>query len=214
VRPFLHLLYGDAYYGRPSLEQWVTVTSQLFLDKQHKTLDEWRVEKGDPLLELGDYAFDAEAVEDAATLRNKAVAEYAALGLSFAGTLQALGGNALYTPDRVVVVCDALTYSAAFHFLYYLHELGATVVGVPPGQSPNAPMETTPFRLPRSGIQGTIANSMQVFLPDRPDARVWEPDFEVTYAVLRRYGFDEHAAVRYALDLLATGEADGEEQRR
>ncbi len=64
-------------------------------------------------------------------------------------------------------------------------------------------METTEFQLPESGLKGSISNSMQLFLPDDPRATIFHPDFEMDWSMFARYDFDKHAAVRYALDLLA-----------
>ena len=41
------------------------------------------------------------------------------------------------TPERVYVLTDAGTYSAAFHYAFYLWKMGATIVGVPSSQALN-----------------------------------------------------------------------------
>lgn len=41
------------------------------------------------------------------------------------------------TPERVYVPTDAGTYSAAFHYAFYLWKMGATIVGVPSSQALN-----------------------------------------------------------------------------
>ena len=133
------------------------------------------------------------------------MAAYARDKFSFAPRLAALNGEPIFTPKKVVVLCNPATFSAAFHFMFYLHELGARVVGVPSAQSPNAFMEETDFRLPESGLGGSISNSMQLFLPGDPHATVFHPDFEIDRSISAKYDFDRNAAVRYALDLLAKG---------
>ena len=89
--------------------------------------------------------------------------------------------------------------------MFLLHQMGATVVGVPSAQSPNAFMEGTEYVLPESGIKGLISNGMQLFMPHDPKANVYHPDFETTYSVFSKYGGDTDASLRYALDLLAAG---------
>ena len=125
--------------------------------------------------------------------------------MSFAARLERLQGKPIYTPPVLVVLCDADTYSAAFHFMFYLRAFGARVVGVPSSQAPNTPMEMTPFTLPGSRLSGSISNSAQIFLPGEPRAKLLAPDFPLTYEVLQRYRFEEDAAVHYAVDLISAG---------
>jgi hypothetical protein len=66
-------------------------------------------------------------------------------------------------------------------------------------------MEVTPFTLPESHLIGSISNGTQTFLPETPSARILPMDFNVTYSIFERYGFDEDASLRYAVDLLASG---------
>jgi hypothetical protein len=201
--PFLYELYGDAYFGHAFKGQFVTRISSLYLEKMKKTLDEIRREDGDPSLELGGYAFPKPERGTAVEKRTKKVAEYAEKGFSFAPRVQALNGEPYYRPKRIIVLSDPGTYSAAFHFLAYLKEMGAEIVGVPPGQSPNTFMEVTPFTLTRSRLSGSISNSEQVFLPETPTASAYPVDHPLTWDVARTFKFDDDAAVRYALAVLA-----------
>jgi hypothetical protein len=203
VFPFFYQMYGDTYYGHRFPGEYVTRVSQLFLDKNHATLGEMRKELNDPELELGGYHFDEEESLSAVAKRNKAVAEYLDKHYSFAKSLEALDGKPIYTPKKVVVLCDPGTFSAAFQMMAYLKDMGAIVVGVPSSQSPNAFMKITEFMLPDSGLRGSISNSMQIFAPQDPKANIFRPDFEVTYSVFKKYDFDEETALKYALDLLA-----------
>lgn len=41
------------------------------------------------------------------------------------------------TPERMYVLTDAGTYSAAFHYAFYLWKMGAIIVGVSSSQPPN-----------------------------------------------------------------------------
>ena len=114
--------------------------------------------------------------------------------------LAAQQGEPLYTPEHVYVVTDANTFSAAFHYAYYLWKMGATVVGVPCRQAPNTYMEVTPFRLPRTGLEGSISNTMQVFLPPGDQReKVFYPDLIPTYDDYRAARFDNEAEIIFLL---------------
>ncbi len=171
-------------------------------------MDEWRLKTENPLFESGDYNFetanDFDSGPSAGRLA-KAIAEYKQAGYSFAGALEALNGQPLYQPKNIVVLTDPGTYSAAFHFLYYLHHMGAKSVGVPPRQSPNAFMEVTEFTLPESKLRGSIANTLQLLMPEDPKADTFPVTHPLTYQVFLRYGLDSETALRYALDLAADG---------
>lgn len=117
--------------------------------------------------------------------------------------LTAQGGKPLYTPQKVFVVTDNNTFSAAFHYAFYLWKLGATIVGVPCRQAPNTFMEQTQFNLPYTGLQGSISNSMQIFLPGNdPRAKIFYPDWIPTYEDYRKHGFDTNTEILFLLEML------------
>lgn len=203
IVPFFYQLYGDAYFGRQSKAEFVQVKSKLWMEKYNTTVEAER--KKHPNFEVGEYEFSGPEPGTAEEKRNKKLSEWAKLGFSFSPAIANLNGRPLYTPTRVVVLCDPGTFSAAFQAAFILHEMRATLVGVPPAQSPNAFMEATPFVLPESGIHGNISNGMQMYMPDDPRANVLHPDHETSYSVFKRYDFDEDTALRYALDLLKNG---------
>jgi hypothetical protein len=206
VYPFLALIYGEAFYLKDFPGQYITRQSALFLQKNNVTVGEWRRKIGDPLFELGDYSFTTGGEYDSVPQEHryaKALAEYRQGGYSFTAALEGLNGKPLYQPKNIVVLTDEGTYSAAFQFLYYLHHMGAKSVGVPPQQSPNAFMEITEFTLPESKLRGSIANSLQLYMPEDPKADTFLVTHPLTYEVFRHYGFDSEAALRYALDLVA-----------
>lgn len=205
VFPFLYQLFGDAYFAKQWPAQYITVISPLYLEKYNTTLEQWKKTNKQPGFEVGDYFFEQEPKEVASVKRDRQIAEYKEKGMSFAGRLAALDGQPIYTPKRLAVVCDEKTYSAAFHFAYFLSHMGAKVVGIPPGQAPNAFMEVTPFVLDASGIEGSISNSAQIFLPNAAEGRVFQPDFKTTYEVFEQYDFDPFSLVFHAIDLLRQG---------
>jgi hypothetical protein len=204
IVPFFYRLYGDAYFGRPNDAEFVSVKSPLYLEKYHSSVEEER--KKNPAFEIGDYEFESgNEPGTAEEKRNKKFAEWNEKGIPWAHPLEELHGKPLYRPAKVIVLCSPGTFSAAFQATFALHQMGATVVGVPSAQSPNAFMEGTPFVLPEGGIQGMISNGMQMYMPKDPRANVFHPDFETTYATDAKYDAGPDASLRYALDLLAAG---------
>jgi hypothetical protein len=202
VIPFLYALYGDNYFAKPPPGEFVTVMSAIYLTKFHATIEQAREDRANPYLAVGDYLFDSEQGGNAVELRQKQLAEYTGKDMSFAAALAKLDGKPIYEPQSVTVVCDEWTYSAGFHFAFFLKNLGAKLVGVPPAQAPNTFMEVTPFTLSESGLEGSISNSAQIFLRDDPRGDVLKTDLPLDYGAYRKYGFDEDSAVRYAMDFI------------
>ena len=115
--------------------------------------------------------------------------------------LEAQHGQPIYTPKEIYVVTDERTFSAAFHFAYMLHKMGATIVGVPSGQAPNTFMEITPFNLPNSGLKCSVSNSLQRCFPDNdPKAKVFTPDIQLSYDDYRKYNFSKDAELLYLIE--------------
>jgi hypothetical protein len=202
VYPFLYELFGDAFFEQAGQARFVTVWSQLYLDKLHLTLEQARQKSGDARREVGDYVTETGMPATAKERRLAQLKEYREKGMSFSEKLDRLDGQPVFRPASVVVLCDADTFSAAFHFLFHLKQLGAKVVGIPPGQAPNAFMEMTEFTLPESGLRGSISNSAQMLVPDQPQLGVLAPDFPLTDETLRRFGWDQASELRWALELI------------
>jgi hypothetical protein len=156
IVPFFYELFGDDYFARISSGETVHVVSPLYLQKYNSSVEEER--KKDANFELGEYRFNEPSPQSAEEKREKRLADFRERGFSFSPAIDALKGKPLYRPQHVIALCDPGTFSAAFQAVFLLHEAGATVVGVPPAQSPNAFMEATEFTLPESGIRGYISN--------------------------------------------------------
>ena len=63
--------------------------------------------------------------------------------------------------------------------------------------------QVTPFTLPRTNLEGSISNSLQLFLPaDDPCAKQLTPDILLTYDDYKRYNFDNQAEVLFLLDYI------------
>ncbi|HSG80634.1 MAG TPA: S41 family peptidase [Gemmatimonadota bacterium] len=202
--PLLHLLYGDRYYNYEFPVTFVTRISPSHLALNGQTLAEFNFEQGTEY-QLGDYQFMEERSLASEVDREALATGLAVFGCGLAESVRSLNGAALYTPS-VVVLIDPGTFSAAYHFAYRLRHLGAQIVGVPSAQAGNAFVDVTPFRLPRSELEGSIARTAQILFPGDPEnGRVLMPDFPMSYEQFQRYRFDEHSELLYALDLIAAG---------
>jgi len=112
--------------------------------------------------------------------------------------------EAFYTPENVVVLSEAKTFSSAFWMLQCFYKAGAKLVGVPSGQAPNMFSDQNPYRLSRTGLTLYMTCKYSVSFPKLPrDARALMPDQLLTYDKFKAYGFDPNAAVLLALDVLA-----------
>jgi hypothetical protein len=111
------------------------------------------------------------------------------------------GGRLPAIAPTVSVVTSADTYSAGFDIALTLRALGATHVGSPSAQAPNCFIDVLRFKLPHSGVEGTISFKESFALPGRnlPE-RLLEPDVVLTHDRLKAFGFDPAAGVRLALE--------------
>ncbi len=178
----IYQIWGEKYMSKDDFgTNYCQLVSPLYLRKTGMTLDEYNESNGTNVA-MGDFMF-AEWDGRESVDRSKP--------------------GAIYEPERVFVLTDAGTFSAAFHYAFFLWKMGATVVGTPSGQAPNSFMEVTPFELTHTGVRGSISNSMQVFVPsgDRR-ARVFWPDVMLSPEDYKKYGFDKYSEVLYLLDHL------------
>lgn len=201
--PTLYQLFGDEYLRKDMSTRYYTLISPLYLKKINKSLDEFNRSQGTGFV-LGDYTFDEEGQDVSSMpiekIRRKFVDDCIS---SDKKSLDALKGKPLYRPRNIYVLIDNNTFSAAFHYTFYLWKMGATVVGIPCRQAPNTFMEQTPFVLPFTHLQGSVSNSIQIFLPgnDRR-AKTFYPDVCLTYDDYRKYNFDAQAEVLFILDYI------------
>jgi hypothetical protein len=197
----LYQMWGDRYLETDMGTAFYTLVSPLYMQKAGTTLEEFNTLRGTSY-RYGDYIMDEDA-PDARTVEQKRADFVAGIFGGDPAPVADLGGRPVYTPERVFVVTNEGTFSAAFHWAFYLWRMGATVVGVPSSQAPDTFMEVTPFELPRTGLKGSISNSAQVFLPaDDPRATVFWPHIMLAPEDYRRYGFDKHAELLYLMDSL------------
>jgi hypothetical protein len=202
--PFYYLVFGDRYFEYEFPISFATRVSPAYLSLMGTTLDGLNREL-DASYEIGDMILSEPDRGEGPASRQAYVAELQRQGHSHARYLADLNGDALYTPELVVLI-NTGTFSAAYHFEYHLWHLGATLVGVPSAQAGNAFVDVTEYELPNSGLRGSVARTRQIMFPDDPElARTLTPHFPMVWEDYRRFDFDAHAEVRYALDLIESG---------
>lgn len=197
--PSLYQLFGDNYLKTDMTTQSYRLISPLYLQKINQSLEEFN-RTYNCNFKLGDYIFGQmpRDTSDITVLRDKFIENC----MSDTKTeLKKQQGIPVYSPKHIYVITNEKTFSAAFHYTFYLWKMGATIVGVPSMQAPNTFMEQTPFELPYTKIKGSISNSIQLFLPpDNYRANIFWPDMMPSYNDYKRYRFDEHSEIRYLLD--------------
>lgn len=205
--PLLYMMYGDKYLQQYDFARFATKVSALLLTKRKQTLEEFNQTNGSEC-QVGEFY---EAKKDNRPIierrGDKSLITYR--GETGYDYVKDLDGKAIYTP-HVIVLCSPTTFSAAFHFMCYLKEIGhATIVGVPSSQAGKTFMESTPFTLPESGIQGSISNSLQCMFPnDSSRDKILIPDFCMKANDFARYSYDVDAELLYALDLISSGKIE------
>ena len=110
-----------------------------------------------------------------------------------------------YTPENVLVVTTATTYSSGFTLAEYLYLAGATLVGTPSGQSANCYGEIIWWKLSNTGLAGGVSGTQYIIFPEDAElGQVLPVHYPLTYEKLASYGFDPNASLRYALEIAGT----------
>ncbi|KPK62626.1 MAG: hypothetical protein AMS21_07340 [Gemmatimonas sp. SG8_38_2] len=211
--PFYLLAYGNEYLDYEFPDLWATVISPRYLEIFGTTIEDLNEDWGTSY-QVGDYHLQRPASASESTDLEEYSVGLGRFRCSLAERVLALGGEPLYRPKNVIVLVNPMTFSAGYTFLYRLWHLGATILGVPSAQSPNAFTDATPVKLPSSKLEGWMARSAQVFFPgDWEKGRLHVPDFPMNWEHFGRYQFDAESEVLYALELIASG-AIGDAQRK
>ncbi len=201
AEPLLYQLFGSSYLEAPDPVYFATRVSPELLDIQGRTLAELAEVHGRDVL-MGDILFDPPRSRVRPSMTSdQLISRFRRIGFTRTDLLdRELGGNL-----RVVAITDAGTFSAAFELTYQLHRMGATLVGVPPSQSPNAFTDSTPYELSNSGLKGSMSRSAVVYpgIPSEGGAIVM--DVPLTWAKLQACDFHPDAALYAALELLNRG---------
>ncbi len=205
IIPTLYQLWGDQFlksYNTFAIEFYGLI-SPLYLKKMNMTLEQ--INMMSPYkIEYGDYMMFSDGENVVSEVTEESRNEFInGLVCSTKDHLKAQQGKPVYTPEHVYVLISPTTFSAAFHYMFYLWKMGATVVGTPCKQAPNTYMEVTPFELPRTKLNGSISNSLQLFLPvDDPRAEQFTPDLMPTYEDYKHYNFDFNTELFFLLDYI------------
>jgi hypothetical protein len=112
-----------------------------------------------------------------------------------------------YTPENVLVVTTAHTFSSGYTLAKYLYLAGATLVGTPSGQTANCYGEIIWWELDNTGVYGGVSGTKYLYFPEESElARVLPVHHTLTYEKLASYDFDPNAWLRYALELAEESE--------
>ena len=201
--PLVYQLYGDEYLKvKDNLddgEGGFLITPQLVSNNR---LEQWNTER-DCNYQYGDYIQYSPKEPHSIVSETMRNAFINGSTCSIKDKLKGQQGQPVYLPEHVYVLTDPTTFSAAFHFAYYLWKMGATIVGVPSSQAPNTYMGQLPFTLKRTGLEGEIDMTIQKFFPDNdPRAKEFTPDMMPTYEDYKRYNFDDNTIPLYLMDII------------
>lgn len=199
--PTLYQMWGNDYLSTDMNTSRHILISPRYMEKLNTTLEEFNAANGTHY-EYGDYASVGSQETSLSEQNVEALISNRMMSCT-KETLLAQKGRPVYTPKNVYVATDALTFSAAFHYAFYLWKMGAKIVGTSSSQAPNTFMEQTPLYLPRTNLFVSISNSVQMFLPaDDPNAEMLVPDYCLTDKLYRKYGCDNNADIMYILNEL------------
>jgi hypothetical protein len=106
---------------------------------------------------------------------------------------------------RVCVATSARTFSAGFDIALSLWKRGAKLLGTTPSQVANCFIDTLPFKLKNSSIEGQVSTKLYVGLPERlPEMNILlRPHVELSYEYYRDSGFDPNATIALCVDELS-----------
>lgn len=200
--PTLYMMYGDDYLETDMSSSFYRRVSDFYLKKINSSIEDFNRNNGTDL-SVGDYLIPFEG-EDNRSISQKRddFLNQAFCTDRVKEELGKLKGEPVYRPENVYVVTDNSTFSAAFHYAFYLSKMGAIVAGETSSQAPNCYMEVTPFTLPYSGLTGSVSNSMQVFLlANDPKSKEFTPAVRLTYDDYRRYNFDRNSILLHLLQV-------------
>jgi len=208
-QPLLYMLFGDKYLNYDCKAKYNRRLSRLQLKKWGLDSIEQYNKGNNTNYLLGDFTFsyffgskgDTKSIEE--KRKDLSLISYMGSGIGSEYTKD-LNGKPIYEPI-IIVLTSPETFSAAYHFVYFLTQIGKTyIVGVPSSQSGNTFMETTNFELPNTKISGSISSSLQIFYPDDPaKGKVLMPDFAMKWTDFAKYDFDSNAEILYVLDLIS-----------
>ncbi len=202
VKPLLYILFGDSYLNFDFEAEMIRKISPLYLQKiGFKDIADFN-KAYNYNFKIGDYIFDSFGNFDTnLTLeqRKKNIENgYNGFGADYIKKTEHL------TNIQIYVLTSPQTFSAAYHFSYFLKKLGSTkLIGVASRQAGNAFMETTNITLPNTKITGSISNSKQILFKDNPElGRLLKPDYEMTWNDFENLRFDKNTEILKTLEVI------------
>ncbi len=109
-----------------------------------------------------------------------------------------------YTPKNIIVISSTRTYSAGFGTLADLYKCGATVFGIPSGQSANCFGNAVHYELSNTKLGGYISTKyIELFPEDSKKGIELMPHYPVTYDILKSYDFNPNTLYLYTLDFIS-----------
>lgn len=202
VNPLLYVLHGDEYLNFDFGAEMIRKISLLYLQKiGFSNINDFN-QAYSSNYKIGDYSFGGFGnVNPNLSLEQKRDLlknGYNGFGKEYLDKIEPI------TEVEIFVLCSPKTFSAAYHFTYFLKRLGKTkIVGVASRQAGNAFMETTNFTLPKTGIRGSISNSKQVLFSETSEsATILNPDYEMTWEAFKKYDFDKNAEILKTIELI------------
>jgi hypothetical protein len=202
VKPLLYILFGTDYLNFDFEAEMIRKISPLYLEKVGFAGIEDFNKAYNCNFKIGDYIFDSFGSFNANTTldqRKEIVANgYNGLGAEYIRKTGDL------TNVKIFVLTSPQTFSAAYHFSYFLKKLGRTkIIGVASRQAGNSFMETTNITLPNTKITGSISNSKQILFKDNIElGRLLKPDYEMTWSDFKNNGFDKNSEVLKVLEMI------------
>ncbi len=204
TKSVLYMLYGDRYLNFDFDADYIVKFSPMLIKKWgFDNIDEYN-KRNNTDSKYGDYMFNSFGTlnQDKPIEIRRAMIDKGYYGF---GAEYVKGVNRAFVDDlKIIVITSPATFSAAYHFTYFLHKLGrTTIVGVGSRQAGNAFMEVTQITLPETKINGSISNAMQVlFKNDKAMGEILRPDYEMVVEDYIRYNADPNAEILEVLNLI------------
>lgn len=202
IRPLLYVLFGNRYLEFDFEAEYIRKISPLYIQKLGFNGIEDFNNSYNSNFRIGDYISDNFGnLDPNLSLEQKRISVengYNGFGAEYIKTTE------LLTDVSIYVLTSPKTFSAAYHFSYFLKKLGRTkIVGVASRQAGNSFMETTNITLPNTRITGSISNSKQIlFKNDSILGRILTPDYEMSWSDFRHFDFDKNAEILKAVEII------------
>lgn len=201
TKSLLYTLYGDKYINFDFDATYSIKLSPLFLKKFGITMEQYNKGNNTDLVtgDFNTYPFGNLQGDSYANKVSQVANGYRGFGGEFIKKALELKMH-----PQIIVLTSINTFSAAYHFAYFLKKLGkATIVGVAPRQAGNSFMQGTQIVLPNTHITGSISNSIQIlFKKDKQTGKLLHPDFEMDWNEFKKFNFDKESEVLKSIELI------------